>query len=610
MKKIFTNNLIIAVISLAPVGLRAQDAEQTVAAQQVKVQQLIKQQMVPINQIEEMADPAEKDASQWRNVKGTSLAWGSTAWRYAKSEVPALKAGKALSATGWKGERVFLQAVLWGDREITEANLIASDLVGSKGKIPASAVTPGFERFVMGDTYGNGSGWFPTDDVTTRDSILVADPVMGPYIASIEGESARPIWVEIKIPADAAPGLYKGSIMLTSKELDKPLTLNYTLNVRNHTLADPSEWSFHLDLWQNPFSIARYYNVTPWSPEHFEVMRPIMEHLAAAGQKVVTATILYDCWGPQTLDLFDSMVRISRDIDGNWLYDYTIFDRWVEFMASCGIDAQINCFSIIPWQTRARYYNMSSGTIEDYPFSVGADNYFAFWKPMLADLAKHLKAKGWFEKSVIAMDERSKEQMRIAIDMAREIDPGFKIALAGNYHSTIESELYDLSVTFKSEKPYIDAGNSAINARRASEGKFIIFYTCCAEEHPNTFTISPLVESASIGWYALAAGYDGYLRWAFNSWNQEPLRDSRWIRFTSGDSFFIYPQCRTSIRFDILVEGIQAFEKVLTLRREYAQNPKALLRLEQAISAFTNEALTAGRAEELVSRAKAVLDTF
>ncbi|MCF0168723.1 MAG: hypothetical protein HUJ93_08820, partial [Bacteroidales bacterium] len=258
MKKIFTNNLIIAVISLAPVGLRAQDAEQTVAAQQVKVQQLIKQQMVPINQIEEMADPAEKDASQWRNVKGTSLAWGSTAWRYAKSEVPALKAGKALSATGWKGERVFLQAVLWGDREITEANLIASDLVGSKGKIPASAVTPGFERFVMGDTYGNGSGWFPTDDVTTRDSILVADPVMGPYMASIEGESARPIWVEIKIPADAAPGLYKGSIMLTSKELDKPLTLNYTLNVRNHTLADPSEWSFHLDLWQNPFSIARY----------------------------------------------------------------------------------------------------------------------------------------------------------------------------------------------------------------------------------------------------------------------------------------------------------------------------------------------------------------
>mgnify|MGYP004444306683 FL=1 len=119
-----------------------------------------------------------------------------------------------------------------------------------------------------------------------------------------------------------------------------------------------------------------------------------------------------------------------------------------------------------------------------------------------------------------------------------------------------------------------------------------------------------MVESASIGWYALAAGDDGYLRWAFNSRNQEPLRDSRWIRFTSGDSFFIYPQCRTSIRFDILVEGIQAFEKVLTLRREYAQNPKALLRLEQAISAFTNEALTAGRAEELVSCAKAVLDTF
>ncbi|MCF0173294.1 MAG: DUF4091 domain-containing protein [Bacteroidales bacterium] len=610
MKKIVRNCLVVTVFSLAANGLNAQDAEQTQAAQKVQAQQLIRREMVPVEQIEEMADPAVKDSAQWQNVKGTSLAWGTTARRYGKHEVPALKAGKALSATGWKGERIFLQAVLWGDKEITEVNLIASDLIGPKGIIPSSAVIPGFERFVMGDTYGNGSGWFHTDDVTTRDSVLVADPVIGPYMASIEGETVRPIWVEVKIPADAAPGLYKGSVMVACKELDKPLTLKYNLNVRNHTLAEPSEWSFHLDLWQNPSSIARYYNVTPWSPEHFEVMRPIMEHLAAAGEKVVTATILYDCWGPQTLDLFDSMVRVSRDIDGNWAYDYTIFDRWVEFMASCGIDAQINCFSIIPWQTRARYYDMATGTIEDYPFSVGDDNYFAFFKPMLADLAKHLKAKGWFEKTVIAMDERNEEQMRIAIDMAREIDPGYKIALAGNYHPTVESELYDLSVTFKGEQPYIEAGNTAINARRSAEGKFTTIYTCCGEDHPNTFSISPLVESASIGWYALAAGYDGYLRWAFNSWNQEPLRDSRWIRFTSGDAFLIYPQCRTSIRFDLLVEGIQAFEKVRALRREYADNPKALLRLEQTIAAFTNEALTAGRAEELVSRAKAALDVL
>ena len=46
---------------------------------------------------------------------------------------------------------------------------------------------------------------------------------------------------------------------------------------------------------------------------------------------------MYDCWGPQTLDLFQTMVQVTRNIDGSFEYNFDIFDRWVEFMASCGI---------------------------------------------------------------------------------------------------------------------------------------------------------------------------------------------------------------------------------------------------------------------------------
>ena len=49
-----------------------------------------------------------------------------------------------------------------------------------------------------------------------------------------------------------------------------------------------SEWTFHLDLWQNPYAVARYYNVAPFSQEHFDLMRPIMKRYADAVYLLIT----------------------------------------------------------------------------------------------------------------------------------------------------------------------------------------------------------------------------------------------------------------------------------------------------------------------------------
>ena len=39
---------------------------------------------------------------------------------------------------------------------------------------------------------------------------------------------------------------------------------------------------------------------------------------------------------------------MMKRADGTWAFDYTVFDRWVEFMMSVGIDQQINCYSMVP----------------------------------------------------------------------------------------------------------------------------------------------------------------------------------------------------------------------------------------------------------------------
>ena len=83
------------------------------------------------------------------------------------------------------------------------------------------------------------------------------------------------------------------------------------------------------------------------------------------------------------------------------------------------------------------------------------------------------------------------------------------------------------------------------------------FYVCGGPIRPNTHLFSPPSEATWLGWHAAARGYDGFLRWAYNSWNMDPMIDARYIVFPPGDCFMVYPGARNSIRFGNLREGIQ-----------------------------------------------------
>ena len=61
-------------------------------------------------------------------------------------------------------------------------------------------------------------------------------------------------------------------------------------------------------------------------------------------------------WNGQTEDFFETMVTWMKKADGTWSFDYTVFDRWVEFMMSVGIDQQINCYSMVPWELSFQYF--------------------------------------------------------------------------------------------------------------------------------------------------------------------------------------------------------------------------------------------------------------
>jgi hypothetical protein len=102
--------------------------------------------------------------------------------------------------------------------------------------------------------------------------------------------------------------------------------------------------------------------------------------------------------------------------------------------------------------------------------------------------------------------------------------------------------------------------------QRKSNGMTTTFYVCCTPAKPNNFVFSPPIEGTYIGWYTAAYGYDGFLRWAYDAWPSDPMRDARHTAWPAGDCFMVYPGGTTNIRFEKLREGIVDFEKIRILR--------------------------------------------
>ena len=562
----------------------------------------------PLTSYVELANPQAVDADSWKGVTKPSCAWGSVYERYRKESHPKLHK-KSLRLKGWKGERVSAQLVITSPEPLDSVQVEMSALQNRRHALLDDArVMRGFVRYVMTDGLnkdGKGTcGLRP--DLSQFDSTLVADPI-DPLTAqlSMQARTTQGYWVRVWIPQEAAAGLYTSE--LTVKNGSRVLgNLKLEVEVQRRTLPAPSHWAFHLDLWQNPFAVARYHRVPLWSRAHFDLLEKELQSYADAGGKVITTSIIHHPWGGQTYDPFESMITWMKRVDGTWYFDYTIFDKWVELMMKVGVTQEIGCYSMIPWKLSFQYFDQATHSLKEMKMKPEDPAYADFWLTMLKDFARHLKAKGWFDITHIAMDERPKKDMDRAFAIIHEADPDFKVSLAGALHEELSDQLDDYSIALADK-----FSEETKRARRAANKK-TTFYTCCTESHPNTYTFSHPAEAAWIGWYAAKEHLDGYLRWALNSWTIEPLLDSRFLAWGAGDTYLVYPGARSSIRFENLVAGIQAYEKIRILKADWQKegNKSALKQLDKMLREFDEKQLDHQSARQVVEKADRFMNQF
>ena len=530
----------------------------------------------------EANDPVQADEKSWLSVQpGLHSSFVSIDNRYAKSVVPKVNNESSIHVKGWKGERVSAQLLLWTTDSLPAVQVKISDFNSENGKNLKSIAYARFERYVLTDEFGSGCGKREPEKYAASLSPDMLDDLSS---FNLEKNKVRPVWVTIEIPRVAEEGVYEATVQISSPQ-GETQELNISLDIINQLLPEPSEWSFHLDQWQHPSAVARVNNVPMWSKAHFEALKPQMQLLASAGQKVITTTLNKDPWNVQTFDPYADMIIWTKETDGSWSYDYRNFDKWVSFMMDLGIKKMINCYSIVPWNNEIHYKDATTGEFVNVVAIPGTEEFTTMWEPFLKDFAKHLQEKGWLEITNIALDERKKEEMGAAFALIERVAPSLGVAYADN-KETYKRYPDSKDVSSAIQHP-LDIND--INDRR-SRGLNTTFYVYCHNSFPNQFTFSDPAESAYLGWYAMARGYDGLLRWAFNSWVENPLVDSRFRTWPAGDTYITYPQARSSIRFERLREGIQDYEKTAIVKQllEQKGDSATLKKLNDAIAKLGN----------------------
>ena len=513
------------------------------------------EQLPKVETFTEADDPialTDEQQTAWENVgKRLNGAWACADSHYSRSIVPEVSKVEVMPIVAWKGERASAQLLLWTAEGADGVRCEVKEFRSESATLPASIAQTHFVRYTITDER------FKTHKGTT----LQPDMLDSLTHFDIAARTVRPVWMLITVPQDATEGIYKSELVISHNGGGK-IKLPLTLEVQKHTLATPDKWSYHLDLWQHPTSVARAYGLELWSDAHFEALIPIMTRLANAGQKVITTTLNKDPWNHQCYDAYEDMIKWTLKKDGSWSYDYTIFDRVVETMMSVGINKMINCYSMVPWNCELHYMDEAKGEMITVKAEPGTPIFPEIWKPFLLDFSKHLAAKGWLNITNIAMDERGPEAMDAAVKVLEECAPEMGFAIA-DMHKSYRRYLNIRDVCVLQTQP---ADLNDIKMRR-EQGFNTTFYVCCAPSYPNTFTHSHPYEAELLGWYGLSRDYDGMLRWAYNSWAADPQIDSRFGNWTSGDTYMVYPHNRSSIRFERVIDGIEIAEKVRTLRK-------------------------------------------
>jgi hypothetical protein len=383
------------------------------------------------------------------------------------------------------------------------------------------------------------------------------DPFLEEKTIDVEAGRARPIWLTVYTPRDAAPGLRKGTVRVKAEGFSR----DFPIEVQIWPLTIPDERHLKFTNWFNPQLLAKEYRVEPYGEEFYRILKPYLSEIAAHRQNIV--------W------VYPGTIRTTREEDGSLSFEFSVFDRYVEELSAHGL---VDVLEIAPIGSATKGQFKEAMDFHAVPVSdrktgkTKGDRSRETLARWLRALRDHLKERGWLGKAMLHVADEPFPHMKPAYmelcEFVEKHAPGLRkidAVIAPDLGGRLEVVVPQLALYFHWEKAF---------DRIRREGGELWYYTCVVPQglFPNRFINQTLVQTRILHWINRRYHFPGYLHWGLNHWKEEP-------GLPAGDTHIIYPGRegpRGSIRWEAVRDGIEDYEYFWLLDQEMADLKKRL----------------------------------
>lgn len=470
----------------------------------------------------------------------------------------AVKPSNEIRVFGLRNEVVSAQCVIQARDDLNALSISISPLKQREGAavIPAADVQ---WNFVKGIRIEKNTPKIRPSDLIRPAPALFPDCLDNARQSQVSKGSLKSVYLTIRIPRNAEAGEYRGEVVADGSGMCVTLPLVLTV----YPLVLPDQRHVMVTEWFSTDWFAKFHGMDSKSPEqYFKMLRVYADNMAEHRQNVFRVDL--------------DLVTSAQTADGKFRFDFSRFDRFAQVFWDTGRMDRLETgfvahFGPEGWSSREIMVNHFR--VQDE--ATGRTRRIAgkeFLPQFLPALVKHLRKKGWLEKTLFHIaDEPSDHNIlayREAADFVHRCAPELRrLDAIETTHCRGSLEVWipklDHLATWESEFE---------EARR--QGNELWFYTVGIFQGgslPNKTMDVPLVESRVLHWLNYRYSLTGYLHWGFNYWTDDPWGAPGQH---NGDGWHVYPAkggLLNSLRWEQMRAGLQDYECLWLLEDKIAR---------------------------------------
>lgn len=473
---------------------------------------------------------------------------------------PYVGGNDSVKLTAARNERENFQIILFtGKDAVRNITVQASEFRSADGKVLSASVWELYrEGYAIADPVGypvvNGTGDYP-------------DPLYPLTPLSLDPMQVRAVWAGFKVPVDAAPGEYAGTVTVSAD--GKPVkTINVSLRVWDFAIPKKQSLRTAFCIWEREI-YNLYFNGKKRSVEEFR--QTIHRYgMMLAEHRVSPLVFKTDRLLPKEVIGRIGPVYDDKQPDGSMKYHPNAYDDMVRDYLAAGA----TCFYIGPETPPSDYKKYSE------------EEWKAIWKA----LYDHYKANGLLKYAyAYPFDEpgnANRDFVNRRMALIKEAAPGLKLLLTGACSLFPSTKFSDINiwvpqshwVHYRNKKEVQDAG------------KEVWWYPCSGPwfPYPNYHLDIEPGAWRILTWATYKYKFDGILYWATAFFNtKNPLKNNSYS--VNGDGVLMYSlpdgNPTPSIRLKVISDSMEDYEYLVMLRdaaEKQKNNPDKVQAVENA----------------------------